>query len=125
MSLTYVVPDIHGRRDLLSEALDEISVHAGTDAGAIITIGDYVDKGPGSKGVIDRLLAGVGAGWNLVTLKGNHDALMLSGLQDPSKMSAWMVKGGDAALASYGGDSGAVPPAHIYWLRCAPRRPWP
>jgi Calcineurin-like phosphoesterase len=116
MSLTYVIPDIHGRSDLLSEALAEISARAGGDAGAIVTIGDYVDKGPDSKGVIDRLLAGVDAGWKLVTLKGNHDALMVAALRDPSKMAAWMGKGGEVALASYGGDPAAVPPAHIDWL---------
>jgi serine/threonine protein phosphatase 1 len=116
MSLTYVIPDIHGRSDLLSEALAEINLRAGGDAGAIVTIGDYVDKGPDSKGVIDRLLAGVDAGWKLVTLKGNHDALMVAALRDPSKMAAWMGKGGEVALASYGGDPAAVPPAHIAWL---------
>lgn len=62
MSLTYVIPDIHGRHDLLSEALAEIAMRSGGDAGLIVTIGDYVDKGPDSKGVIDRLLAGVDAG---------------------------------------------------------------
>ena len=116
MSLTYVIPDIHGRHDLLSEALAEIAMRSGGDAGLIVTIGDYVDKGPDSKGVIDRLLAGVDAGWNLVALKGNHDALMVAALRDPANMAVWMGKGGGAALASYGGDPAAVPSAHIDWL---------
>jgi serine/threonine protein phosphatase 1 len=116
MSLTYVIPDIHGRHDLLSEALAEITLRPRGEAGAIVMIGDYVDKGPDSKGVIDRLLAGVDAGWSLVTLKGNHDALMVEALREPSKMAAWMGKGGGAALASYGGDPAAVPAAHIDWL---------
>ena len=81
--------------------------------GAIVTIGDYVDKGPHSRQVIDRLLAGVGEGWRLVALKGNHDALMAQALRDPTRMAAWMEKGGDAALASYGGDPAAVPPLHL------------
>ena len=50
MSLTYVIPDIHGRHDLLSEALAEITLHSRGEAGAIVMIGDYVDKGPDSKG---------------------------------------------------------------------------
>ena len=57
MSLTYVIPDIHGRHDLLSEALAEITLRSGGEAATIVMIGDYVDKGPDSKGVIDRLLA--------------------------------------------------------------------
>jgi serine/threonine protein phosphatase 1 len=116
MSLTYVIPDIHGRYDLLDEALASIATRPCGEAGIIVTIGDYVDKGPDSKAVVDRLLSGVDAGWSLIALKGNHDALMVEALRDPSKMAAWLAKGGDAALASYGGDPAAVPPSHIAWL---------
>ena len=114
MSLTYVIPDIHGRYDLINDALAEIAARG--DPGIIVTIGDYVDKGPESKQVIDRLLSGVAEGWSLVTLKGNHDAMMAEALRDPSRMAAWLAKGGDAALASYGGDPAAVPQDHIDWL---------
>jgi serine/threonine protein phosphatase 1 len=116
MSLTYVIPDIHGRDDLLGRALTEIAVRSGGEAGIIVTIGDYVDKGPDSRQVIDRLLSGVAEGWRLITLKGNHDVMMEQALRDPARMASWMEKGGDAALASYGGDVDAVPQAHIAWL---------
>jgi serine/threonine protein phosphatase 1 len=116
MSFTYVIADIHGRYDLLSRALAEIAAHSGGDTGVIVAIGDYVDKGPESRQVIERLLSGVGPGWRLVTLKGNHDTLMMQALRDPAKMPAWMAKGGDAALKSYGGDPAAVPPTHIAFL---------
>lgn len=115
MSLTYVIPDIHGRYDLLADALAQITAHSRGEAGVLVTIGDYVDKGPQSKQVVDRLLGGV-EGWNFVALKGNHDAMMVEALRDPDKMVAWMEKGGDAALASYGGDPAAVPQSHIAWL---------
>jgi serine/threonine protein phosphatase 1 len=114
MSLTYVIPDIHGRYDLLSDGLAEITARG--NAGVIVTIGDYVDKGPDSKQVIDRLLPGVAEGWDFVALKGNHDAMMVEALRDPSKMAWWIEKGGDTALASYGGDPAAVPRSHIAWL---------
>jgi serine/threonine protein phosphatase 1 len=116
MSLTYVIPDIHGRDDLLRKALTGITARSGGEAGVIITIGDYVDRGPESKQVIDRLLSGVPEGWSFVALKGNHDAMMAQALRDPAKMAVWLEKGGDAALASYGGDPAAVPPVHIAWL---------
>ena len=116
MGLTYVIPDIHGRDDLLGEAIAAITARSGGEAGAIVTLGDYVDKGPDSKQVIDRLLRGIAAGWSLIALKGNHDAMMVDALRDPAKMAAWIAKGGDAALASYGGDPSAVPQAHIDWL---------
>jgi calcineurin-like phosphoesterase family protein len=114
MRLTYVIPDLHGRYDLLSDAL--AGIEARGKIGTIVTLGDYVDKGPESKQVIDRLLSGFAAGWRFVALKGNHDVLMVEALRDPAKMAAWMAKGGDTALASYGGEPAAVPPAHIAWL---------
>jgi serine/threonine protein phosphatase 1 len=116
MGLTYVIPDIHGRDDLLSEAMAAISARSGGEAGTVVALGDYVDKGPDSKQAIDRMLSGVAAGWSRIALKGNHDAMMVDALRDPAKMAPWLEKGGDAALASYGGDPAAVPQSHIGWL---------
>jgi serine/threonine protein phosphatase 1 len=116
MGLTYVIPDIHGRYDLLDEGLAAIAAHSGGKPGTIITIGDYVDKGPESKQVIDRMLSGVADGWSSVALKGNHDAMMVEALRDRSKMASWIAKGGDTALESYGGDPAAVPQSHSAWL---------
>jgi serine/threonine protein phosphatase 1 len=116
MSKTYVIPDIHGRHDLLRDGLAEITARSGGNGGVIITIGDYVDKGPQSKQVVDLLRSGVGEHFRLVALKGNHDALMIDALRDPLKMPTWLAKGGDSALASYGGDSADVPQSHIDWL---------
>jgi serine/threonine protein phosphatase 1 len=116
MSLTFVLPDIHGRYDLLCDGLAEIAARSEGGASVIVTIGDYVDKGPDSKAVIDRLQSGVGEGFHLIALKGNHDAMMVDALRDPARMAAWIAKGGDAALASYGGDPAAVPQTHIDWL---------
>jgi serine/threonine protein phosphatase 1 len=118
MSLTYVVPDLHGRLDLLDEGLRRISAHAAGQPGTVILLGDYVDKGPDSGPVVDRLLqglelSGLADGWRFVALKGNHDAMMVEALRDPANMASWIEKGGDAALASYGGDPAAVPPAHV------------
>jgi serine/threonine protein phosphatase 1 len=116
MSQTFVIPDIHGRLDLLDSGLAEIAARSKDGRDTIITIGDYVDKGPASKGVIDRLMRGAGNGFALVTLKGNHDAMMADALRDHSKMADWLAKGGDDALASYGGDAADVPQLHIRWL---------
>jgi serine/threonine protein phosphatase 1 len=115
MSLTYVIPDLHGRDDLLGDALAEIAVRSSGKA-CVIALGDYVDKGPDSRQVIERLMSDVAEGWDFVALKGNHDAMMVEALRDPTRMASWMEKGGDAALASYGGDPAAVPQAHIVWL---------
>jgi serine/threonine protein phosphatase 1 len=116
MSLTYVVPDIHGRADLLRDGFGGIVDHAAGQAGTIVALGDYVDKGPDSKTVIDLLRMGPPPGWLLVPLKGNHDAMMVEALRDPSKMPGWLTRGGDAAIQSYGGEPSNVPSADIEWL---------
>ena len=121
MSLTYVIPDIHGRIDLLREGLAAIAAHAGADTGTIIALGDYVDKGPDSKAVVDLLRAGPPQGWALVPLKGNHDAMMVEALRDLTRMPWWSQRGGDAAISSYGGDPANVPAGDVEWLdRLAP-----
>ena len=56
MPFTYAIADLHGRYDLLSEAVTKIVEHSKSDRPAtIITLGDYVDRGPKSRQVIERL----------------------------------------------------------------------
>ena len=118
MSLTYVIPDIHGRYDLLSEGLADISRafrrrcrHHRHDRRLRRQ----------RTGTADRSSNGCCQAWPKagawLTLKGNHDAMMVDALRDPSKMASWIAKGGDAALASYGGDPAAVPQSHIDMAR--------
>jgi serine/threonine protein phosphatase 1 len=120
MSLTYAIPDLHGRFDLLRDAFAKIAGHAAGNAGTIVALGDYVNKGPDSKQVVERMRAGAFEGWNFVPLKGNHDAMMVEALRDTSKMQEkmqeWIEKGGDTTLRSYGGDPAAIPETDIAWL---------
>jgi serine/threonine protein phosphatase 1 len=116
MDFTYVIPDIHGRADLLRDGLAGILEHVRGQTGTIVALGDYVDKGPDSKEAIDLLRRGPATGWSFVALKGNHDAMMVEALRHPSKMAWWLERGGDAVIQSYGGDSSNVPPADIEWL---------
>lgn len=93
-----VVGDIHGRLDLLDLLLDKLAQQA-SDA-KLIFVGDYVDRGPDARAVIDRLRA-LGAG--AVCLKGNHEAMLLEFLDDPIEWGGrWLRNGGDRTLASYG-----------------------
>jgi serine/threonine protein phosphatase 1 len=120
MSATYVIPDLHGRSDLLDRALARMDAHAAGHAGTLVVLGDYVDKGPDSRGVIARLRAGMPSKqpglWRVAMLKGNHDALMVAALRGDIAMDDWFDKGGDTALASYGGDAADVPMHDIAWL---------
>jgi hypothetical protein len=72
MSKTYAIADLHGRFDLLEMALACIVERADPSA-TLVTLGDYVDRGPHGRKIIERLMAGLGHdGWRLICLKGNQ-----------------------------------------------------
>jgi serine/threonine protein phosphatase 1 len=111
---TYAIGDVHGRLDLLRAAHDRIAADRARvgDAGApVVHVGDLVDRGPDSAGVIDFLLAGIGAGAPWLVLKGNHDRMFERFLDDPDAAEpglradlSWLHPriGGAATLAAYG-----------------------
>ena len=102
----YAVGDIHGRLDLLRALLEKIAADAANAPEAlkrIIFIGDYVDRGMESRGVIDLLLQKPPDGFQpSVFLKGNHEDSMLKFLADPVAAQQWLSYGGLATLFSYG-----------------------
>jgi serine/threonine protein phosphatase 1 len=75
LTKTYVIADLHGRYDLLNLALTRIEASA---PGTVVFLGDYIDRGPASRQIIERLIAGPSVGWNWVTLKGNHEELLVT-----------------------------------------------
>jgi serine/threonine protein phosphatase 1 len=122
MSRTYAIPDLHGRRDLLDLAVEAIARRTSGGAATVILLGDYVNKGPASAQLIERLLAGFDPAWHMVCLKGNHDGIMLDALHDPRELPLWLANGGTATLRSYVPqsdhipDPAIVPEAHRVWL---------
>ncbi|GAA6188532.1 metallophosphoesterase family protein [Litorivita sp. NS0012-18] len=134
----YVIPDIHGHLDQLDHALALIEADGGADA-AVVFLGDYIDRGPDCRGVLDRLIAGQQAGRDWTFLKGNHDRMMQWFLEPVPRWDPhWMVGlhwfhdriGGATTLASYGIEVSearrygevhqsalaAVPSAHVEFL---------
>lgn len=110
MNPIYAIGDIHGQKEMLDRALALIAADGGDDA-QIVFVGDYTDRGPDSRAVIDTLIAGRDAGRNWVFLKGNHDRMFSNFVQqgiehDPRVKSgiSWLNPrlGGSATLASYG-----------------------
>lgn len=103
MARTYVVADIHGRADLLELAIRLSEEHAGPQGGTFICLGDFIDRGPASKLVIERLKAGPRSpAWRWVVLQGNHEAAMLDVMRDPALLDWWCSNGGEETLRSYG-----------------------
>ena len=107
MAKTFAIADLHGRDDLLRGALAAIHEYGDRQPGTIVTMGDYIDRGPESRQIIERLMAGLDGGWKLVCLRGNHEDIMLASLRAPGLINQWWVpNGGGQTLASYGVSEG-------------------
>jgi serine/threonine protein phosphatase 1 len=126
MGFTYAIADLHGRVDLLTAALGAIANYA-TGPHTIICLGDYVDRGPHSRHIIEHLIAGSKVpGQALICLKGNHEAMMVQCCREPGKLSWWLGNGGGTTLMSYGqapgevADPSVVPEGHLAWLTALP-----
>lgn len=134
----YAVGDIHGRADLLSDAIARIEEDLSRrpiERAAEIYLGDYIDRGPDSKSVIDILAARM-VHRRVVCLRGNHEDLLEHFLHDPAVFGPWLKLGGEPTLISYGVDlrpeatafdlhhqlRRAFPRAHTLFLKCL--QPW-
>jgi serine/threonine protein phosphatase 1 len=106
----YVIGDIHGRSDLLADMVLKIESDLRTSPvadGLTITLGDCVDRGPDSRGVLDRLAKNPFP-TEYIALKGNHEVLLEAFLRDPGVGSQWRQLGGLETLHSYGVPVAAV-----------------
>ena len=124
--LTYAVGDIHGRLDLLKTAVETIARHAGRRPFRLIFLGDYVDRGPDSRRVIELLMK-LQEIWSVVCLKGNHEDLMLKAVVERADgaLQLWLDNGGEATLRSYGmtpdpDSPDQIPSQHVRWLSSLP-----
>ncbi|MBX3598673.1 MAG: serine/threonine protein phosphatase [Rhizobiaceae bacterium] len=143
----YAIGDVHGRLDLLQNMLEQIDNELNRDRPAdwrIILLGDYVDRGPNSRGVLQELIARQQQDSRIITLVGNHEYGFLDFLAKPDPTGLFMQFGGIQTAQSYGvvlrrpyahgieeSDTGfretsaqlqeAVPTAHVRFLKRQPR----
>lgn len=139
----YAIGDIHGQLDLLREAHDRIARDGG-GRDVVVHVGDLVDRGPDSRGVIDHLMRGQAEGLDWIVTKGNHDRMMADFLDDMHHIDPGLASGASwgehpgigaaTTLTSYGlrrpvqrplaeihaEAVAAVPMAHRLWLRSLP-----
>lgn len=101
----YAVGDIHGRADLLARMRDliveDLARSSVTDP-AVIYLGDYIDRGPDSKGVVHCLVETPLAAAREIHLKGNHEDFLLRFLDGEDDVLSWIFNGGDMTFDSYG-----------------------
>ncbi|MEM9364890.1 MAG: metallophosphoesterase family protein [Planctomycetota bacterium] len=109
------IGDIHGCRVALEELLQWI---APTQDDILVTLGDYVDRGPDAKGVVEVLLE-LGKNTQMVPLMGNHEEMMLDVLDGRESHHGWLRYGGVETLESYGfdGDMDFLPEEHSQFYR--------
>jgi serine/threonine protein phosphatase 1 len=115
VSRTLVIGDIHGCLANFDALLQSI---APTPDDRVILLGDYVDRGPESAGVVKRIL-NLSQTQHVTTLKGNHEEMMLAARDSHDKFSDWLQNGGDDTLRSYAGVRGTlrdVPADHWHFL---------
>ena len=99
----YAVGDIHGQSDMLRTALDLLRIFI-SPADTVVFLGDYIDRGPDSRGVINIIRAFSGDHPDTITLRGNHEQMMLDCLGEDAYSSEgnWRDNGGIATLQSFG-----------------------
>lgn len=133
----YAIGDVHGCAERLAALHGLIAADAAAadalpwpqrpERIVIVHLGDYVDRGPDSAGVIHRLLGPPPVpGAEMIHLLGNHEQMMLDALDphsEPGSAEFWLENGGTATLASYGADAddmdswSAIPESHLDFLR--------
>jgi serine/threonine protein phosphatase 1 len=119
MSLIYAIGDIHGSLNKLESLMLRCENHAAGRPMTLVFLGDYIDRGPQSSGVIACLIDLQSRhGDRVVTLMGNHEAMALAVVDGDSPAELWLTQGGSATLESYGVTRPSeLPPAHVDWLR--------
>jgi len=127
MSKTYIIADLHGRFDLLEKALDRIEADS-PEGGTVVFTGDYIDRGPQSKQILNKLIKGpVNPNWKWVNLMGNHERFMIDAYAGHGEDFWILYNGGYATTRSYGVRNSSenaafkyFPEEHIIWLMSLP-----
>ena len=114
---TVAIGDIHGCPDALA-ALIEVVAPGQDDT--LVMLGDYIDRGPNSRGVLELLIP-LGGRCKLIPLLGNHEEALLDAVRDTSSLRRWLMLGGADTLRSYGWSPGGPRRAVADWI---PKAHW-
>ena len=117
--LTFAVGDVHGCLDKLQRLLAACEAHAGARPARYVFLGDYIDRGPQSRGVIDRLMAEQAARpGTVVCLRGNHEQMAVDAHARARAGPLWLANNALSTLRNY--DGRRISPEHLDWLSALP-----
>lgn len=119
---TYAIGDIHGCLDKLERLVQLCELDADDQCARFVFLGDYIDRGPDSRGVVQYLMAFQAyIPERVICLKGNHEDMLLSAVEDESREDHWLRNGGTQTLYSYQVPTAFdLPRNHLDWLRSLP-----
>jgi len=119
MLLTCAIGDVHGCLDKLQSVIAQCEAFANDRPVSFVLLGDFIDRGPDSAGVVDFLIAlQAKQPDRFVALLGNHEAMALSVIDGLAMPDLWLSQGGAETLRSYGvGNARALPREPFDWLR--------
>ncbi|MEY9180591.1 metallophosphoesterase family protein [Bradyrhizobium sp. USDA 313] len=122
MSQTYAIGDLHGCLDQLKQLVELCERDAGEGRSKFVFLGDYIDRGPDSRGVVEFLMDL--QRWSpdeIICLRGNHEDLLLAALEGEDAELVWRQNGAQFTLASYKAKTPRdIPITHLDWLRSLP-----
>lgn len=123
MALTFAIGDVHGCLGHLDALLRRIEARAGGEPYRLVALGDYVDRGPDSAGVVARMRElQARAPERVVCLLGNHEDMLLAARADRRRDRIWLQNGGETTLDSYGVAAvDDIPADDIRWMAGCPR----
>jgi serine/threonine protein phosphatase 1 len=95
---TFVISDIHGNNEVFRKSLKQVALKK---SDKLILLGDLIDRGNDSKGVLDTVLLLQENGLDVECLMGNHEKMLLEALANSSNLTQWLLNGGDKTLSSF------------------------
>jgi serine/threonine protein phosphatase 1 len=120
-SLTFAIGDIHGCLDKLDRLIAACEAHADGRPARWVFLGDYVDRGPDSRGVIELLMRRQQAQpGRVVCLRGNHEQMAIQAHADLRAMPLWLANSGATTQRNYPETKGRIADAHLAWLAALP-----
>lgn len=123
MTSTAAIGDIHGCLDQLQNLLERCKQDAGAQELKLIFLGDYVDRGPDSRGVLDFLIdLQTYSRDQIICLMGNHEAMLLDAINDEDREALCLQNGSIETLRSFRTSKAAnIPDKYQAWLRSLPK----